>query len=475
MIYIITETRMTAEPESGRKSIFARILHRLKRHDVDMTEGKISGHIISFALPLLIGNIFQQLYNTVDTWVVGNYVSNEAFSAVGSVGPIINMLIGFYLGLSSGAGVVISQFYGAKNEEKVSKTVHTSILMTLILAVVFTAVGIAMTPFMLQMMKTPAEVFPESKAYLSIYFSGIIGLMIYNIGSGILRAVGDSTRPFIFLVVSAIINTVLDLVFVIVFDMGVEGVAYATIIAQGISAVLCIITLMRSKSCIRLTLSGLRISGEMLAKIIKVGIPAAIQMAITSFSNVFVQSYINYFGQDCMAGWTAYAKIDQLMFLPMQSLALASTTFVGQNLGKNQVDRAKEGVTKTLKIAMAATVILMIPVMIASPYLVAFFNPKQEVIEIGTILLRVVTPFYVLCCINQIYSGALRGSGNTKVPMYIMLASFVAFRQVYLFIMSHVCNEIIPIALSYPAGWLLCSALTLIYYHKTNLAKSRIV
>ena len=466
---------MTSKPGSESNNIFQKIIYRLKRHDVDMTEGKITGHIIAFALPLLIGNIFQQLYNTVDTWVVGNYVSNEAFSAVGSVGPIINMLIGFYLGLSSGAGVVISQFYGAKNEEKVSKTVHTSILMTLILAAVFTVVGIAMTPFMLRMMKTPVEVFPESQAYLSIYFSGIIGLMVYNIGSGILRAVGDSTRPFIFLVISAVINTVLDLVFVIVCDMGVEGVAFATIIAQGISAVLCIITLARSKSCIRLTLRGLRISGEMLGKIIKVGIPAAIQMAITSFSNVFVQSYINYFGQDCMAGWTAYAKIDQLMFLPMQSLALASTTFVGQNLGKNQVDRAKEGVKKTMRIAMTATVILMIPVMIASPYLVAFFNSKPEVVEIGTVLLRVVTPFYVLCCINQIYSGALRGSGNTKVPMYIMLASFVAFRQVYLFVMSHICNEIIPIALSYPAGWLLCSALTLIYYHKTNLAKSRVV
>jgi Na+-driven multidrug efflux pump len=213
----------------------------------------------------------------------------------------------------------------------------------------------------------------------------------------------------------------------------------------------------------------------MLGKIIKVGIPAALQMAVTSFSNVFVQSYINFFGQDCMAGWTAYAKIDQLMFLPMQSLALASTTFVGQNLGRNQVERAKEGVRKTLRIAMASTVILMIPVMIAAPYLVGFFNAKTEVIEIGSLLLRVITPFYVLCCINQIYSGALRGSGNTKVPMYIMLASFVVFRQIYLFIMSHICNEIIPIALSYPAGWLLCSALTLIYYHKTNLSKNRVV
>lgn len=454
----------------------ANVLSRLKKQDVDMTEGKIMGHIIGFAFPLLLGNIFQQLYNMVDTWVVGNYVSNEAFSAVGSVGPIINMLIGFYLGLSSGAGVVISQYYGAKKNDKVSETVHTSILMTLILAVVFTIAGIAVTPTMLSFMKTPAEVFPESKQYLTIYFAGVIGLMIYNMGSGILRAVGDSTRPFVFLVVSAVINTVLDLVFVIVFKMGVAGVAYATIIAQGVSAVLVIITLMRSRSCIRLNLRDLKISWQMLGKIVRVGIPAALQMAVTAFSNVFVQSYINYFGQDCMSGWTAYSKIDQLMLLPMQSLALASTTFVGQNLGKNQVDRAKQGVRTTLWVSMAATVILMIPVLLAAPYLVAFFNGKPEVVEIGSLLLRIISPFYVLCCVNQIYSGALRGAGNTRAPMVIMLASFVVFRQIYLFITANfIANEIIPIAMSYPAGWLLCSLLTLIYYHKTNLSKSRIV
>jgi len=451
------------------------LLARLKRKDVDMTEGNIAGHIIMFALPLLLGNVFQQLYNTVDTWVVGNYVSNEAFSAVGSVGPIINMLIGFYIGFSSGAGVVISQYYGAGQYDQVKKTVHTSVLITVILAVLFSVVGVAMTPYMLALMKTPADVLPESVAYLTIYFSGIIGLMVYNIGSGILRAVGDSTRPFIFLVVSAVLNTVLDLLFVIVFEMGVEGVALATVIAQCTSAVLCMITLMRTDSCVKLSLKELKIHWDMLKKIVKIGFPAALQMAITSFSNVFVQSYINFFGKDCMSGWTAYAKIDQLMFLPMQSLALASTTFVGQNLGKNQVDRAKVGVRKTLGIAMAATLILMVPVMLAAPYLVAFFNDEPGVVEIGTLLLRVITPFYVLCCINQIYSGALRGSGNTRAPMLIMLISFVAFRQVYLFVMSQICNEIIPIALSYPAGWLLCSALTLLYYHKTNLAKSRVV
>lgn len=447
-----------------------------RRQDVDMTEGSVAAHLAGFALPLLAGNIFQQLYNTVDTWVVGNYVSNEAFSAVGTVGPIINMLIGFFMGLSSGAGVVISQYYGAKRYDKVHDTVHTALVMTLVLGVLFTAVGLTIAPFMLRFMKTPAEVFPQSSAYLSIYFSGVLGLMLYNIGSGILRAVGDSRRPFYFLVASALINIVLDLTFVIAFDMGVQGVALATVIAQGVSAVLVLVTLMRTRSCIRLQPRDLKLHWDMLAKIVRVGIPAAVQMAITSFSNVFVQSYINYFGADCMSGWTAYSKIDQLMLLPMQSLALAATTFVGQNLGVNNAERAKKGVRTACLLAMALTVALMAVVVIFAPYLVLFFNSKPEVVEYGVLLLRHISPFYVLCCINQVYSAALRGAGNSRAPMVIMLASFVVFRQCYLYVTANfISNEILPIAMGYPAGWLVCSALTLLYYKSTNLSKSRLV
>ena len=445
------------------------------RKDVDMTQGDILRHIVSFAFPLLIGNIFQQLYNMVDTWVVGRYISNEAYAAVGTVGPVVNMLIGFFLGLSSGAGVVISQFYGAHRHEEVSKTVHTAILMTLVMGVAFTALGLFMTPFMLDLMNTPTNVLPESTAYLSIYFSGILGLMLYNIGAGILRAVGDSRRPFYYLVVCAVMNTVLDLLFVIRFGMGVEGVALATILSQSVSAILVIIALMRTDSCIRLRISQLRVHWDMLKKIFRVGIPAAIQMAITSFSNIFVQSYINFFGEDCMSGWTTYAKVDQLLFLPMQSIALASTTFVGQNLGSNQPERAKKGVARALILALITTVVVMIPVLIFAPWIVAFFNDKPEVVENGALLLRWLSPFYVLCCFNQVYAGALRGAGNSKAPMIIMLSSFVLFRQAYLFCMARIWNEIIPIAMSYPAGWLLCSSLTAIYFHKTQLTRSRLV
>ncbi len=454
------------------------------RRDVDMTTGSIPKHIITFALPLLAGNLFQQMYNMVDTWVVGNYVSNEAFSAVGTVGPIINMLIGFFMGLSSGAGVVISQFYGAHREKEVQDTVHTSILMTLVLAAAFTVIGIALTPLMLQLIKMPTvsesadpnlTVAGEASTYLIIYFAGISGLMLYNIGAGILRAVGDSKRPFYYLVVCAVMNTLLDLLFVLVFKMGVAGVALATILSQFVSAALVVITLLRADSCIRLNLKALRCSFSILKKIFRVGIPAALQMSITAFSNIFVQSYVNFFGPDIMSGWTAYSKIDQLLFLPMQSIALSSTTFVGQNLGANKPDRAKKGANCSVMIAVCATALLMIPLLLFAPSIVSFFNSKDSVVRYGAELLYWLTPFYVLCCFNQVYSGALRGSGNAKIPMFIMLGSFVAFRQVYLFIMARICNELIPIAMSYPAGWLLCSLLTTIFYFKTNLTKGRLV
>lgn len=446
------------------------------RRDVDMTEGNIARHLVNFALPLLIGNIFQQFYNTVDTWVVGNYVSNEAFSAVGTVGPVINMLIGLFGGMSSGASVVIAQYYGAHRNDKVKEAVHTSAALTLILCVAFTVIGLLLIQPMLRLMKTPVEVLPESTAYLTIYFAGMSGLMIYNMGSGILRAVGDSTRPFYFLVVSAVLNIVLDLVFVIAFDMGVRGVGFATIIAQGVSALLISLSLLHSESCVRLRIRDLRINGKMLRKVIRVGIPAGLQMAITGFSNVFVQSYINHFGADCMSGWTAYSKIDQLLILPMQSVGLASTTFVGQNLGQSKVDRAKQGIRTALLMAVAVTFCVMIPVIVFAPQLVAFFNDKPEVIGYGTLLLRYISPFYLVCCINQVYAGALRGSGNSRVPMVIMLVSFVLFRQCYLYVMANfVSNEVVPIVLGYPAGWVLCSLITLVYYKRTKIEKFSVI
>ncbi len=447
-----------------------------RRADVNMTEGSIFGHLLTFAFPLLLGNLFQQFYNTVDAWVVGNYVSNEAFSAVGNVGPIINMLIGFFLGFSSGAGVVISQYYGAKDYDKVKKTVHTSVSLTLIIGIVLTFVGIFLAPFMLKFMKMPDDAFGEALTYLTIYFSGLVSLMLYNLGSGILRAVGDSQRPFYFLVVSALLNTALDLLLVLGFGMGVEGVAIATVIAQTVSAILCFAVLFKTSSCVKVSVKDMRIDTESTAKIVRIGIPTALQMTITSFSNVFVQSYINYFGTDCMSGWTAYSKLDAFLFLPMQSLSIAATTFVGQNLGNNDVARAKKGVNIALLMSFVSTFVIMLPMIIFAPGFVWFFNKEPAVIEYGTLFLRYITPFYIICCVNQIYSGALRGAGNTRAPMLIMLASFVFFRQGYLFVTAnYVSNTILPIAMGYPAGWIVCSLINYIYYKNVDLSKTRVV
>ena len=444
--------------------------------DNDMTHGNIVHHLFSFSLPLLIGYLFQMLYNTVDTWVVGNFVSNEAFSAVGTVSPIINMLIGIFLGLSSGVSVVISQYYGAKREDKVHDAVHTSILITLIMGVIFAVIGVLFTPLMLKLTKTPADVFPESTTDLTIYFSGILGLMLYNMCSGILRAVGDSFRPFIFLVFSALLNTALDLLFVLSFGMGVDGVAYATVIAQAASAILLLIYLSRTKACIRFSFHELKIHGDVLKKILSVGLPSAIQMSITSFSNVFVQSYINRFGSDFMSGWTAYGKIDQLIIMPTQALSLASTTFVGQNLGSHLTSRAKTGVSTAVRMALITTSVLALPIVIFAPQLTAFFNSKPEVIHYGTVMLRIIAPFAAICCFHNIYAGALRGSGNSRTPMIIMLLSFVAFRQLYLFTMTKLFpTSELPVIFAYPAGWMLCFIITTIYYHRVGIDKNRLL
>jgi len=447
-----------------------------KKQGLDMTQGPIARHLITFALPLMMGSIFQQLYNTVDTWVVGNYASNEAFSAVGSVTPIINVMIGLFTGISSGAGAVISQFYGARQQDNVERAVHTAVTVTLIFGLLCTVIGILITPWMLRLTKMPDNVMPEATTYLRIYFAGVLGLMLYNIGAGILRAVGDSKRPFYFLVVCAVVNTILDLWFVLGLRMGVAGVALATIIAQGVSALLVLIVLTRSREWVRLSFRKLRIHWNVLKKILRVGIPAGLQIAVTSFSNVFVQSYINFFGDNFMSGWTAYTKIDQLILLPMQALSLSVTTFVGQNLGADQPERARKSVGIALGMALGSIAVLMLPLLIFAPGLVGFFNPKQEVVEFGTLLLRLITPFYLVYSVHDVVGGALRGAGNSKIPMLASLSCFVVFRQIYLYITANfICNEVVPIAMAYPAGWMLSCILMLTYFSRTKLTASRLV
>ena len=446
-----------------------------KSSDVDMTSGSILRHIISFALPLLLGNLFQQFYNTVDTWVVGNYVSDSAFSAVGTVGPIINMLIGFFTGLSAGTGVVISQYFGARQYTEVRESVHTALVVTFFMSILFTVVGILIVPWMLTLVNMPAELVPEATTYLTIYFAGSFGLLFYNMGAGILRAVGDSTRPFLCLVVCALANTAMDLVLVLGLGKGVEGVAYATLIAQLVSAILVIILLMRSKSCIQVKLKWMKVNWRMLGKIIAMGIPAAIQNSIVNISNVFVQGYINFFKSDAMGGWTAYNKLDSLLWLPASSISLAATTFVGQNMGKGQISRAKKGLWVSVGFCAACSVILAIPLIIFAPYCVGFFNSNEAVIQAGTDIIHHLTPLYVIVCMNTVVLAAIRGAGKSKESMLIGIASYVGFRQLYLFIVSRVRNELIPIAMSYPAGWIFCLILWVILVWRMDWEKGVIL
>ena len=431
-----------------------------------MTEGSIPRLLITFALPLMVGNVFQQLYNTVDSIIVGNFVSKQALAAVGCTGPIINTLIGVFAGLSGGAGVVISQFYGAKDRERLRRAVQTTVVLTAIMCVLLTAAGVLLAPLLLRLMDTPADVMGAASEYLRIYFWGISGMLLYNIGAGILRAVGDSTHPLYFLIFSATTNTVLDYLFVKVFSFGIAGAALATIVYQALSAVLVMGMLVRSKEDYRVDLKALHLDGAVLKRICEIGIPSSLQMGVTAVSNVFVQSYINRFESSCMAGWAAYNKLDAFAMLPLMGFSMAVTTFVGQNYGAGKLDRARSGPLHALWIGTLIMVAILTPMMLFAPTLVRLFNQEAEVIAFGTLFIRLISPFYLLCTINQIYSGALRGVGDTKATMIIMLFSFVFFRQLYLFTAYRLGGGIVPIALGYPAGWIMCSTVILIYYYR---------
>ena len=437
---------------------------------VDMTSGSIVKSIIAFALPLLLGNFFQQLYNMVDAFVIGQKGTPGEYSAVGSVAPITNILIGLFSGLSSGASVVIAQYFGAKDKEKVSLASHTAIALTLVASVLFTAAGVLCAPLMVRMMlrTTGGDVYAPATAYLTIYSSGLTFMLLYNMGSGILRAVGDSRRPFYFLAVAAVINTALDFIFVFALDMGVNGVALATVIAQGVAAFLTAVTLLKTGSDVKIRLKKLRLNGKIIGQIVRVGIPAAIQLALTSFSNVFVQSYIGNVDSEqtaSLGGWTTYNKIDQFVFLPIQSIGLAVTTFVGQNLGAGNVSRAKNGTYYSFIMAIIVTLTIMAPIMLFSKEIAAFFNSDPEIVRHASILLNYLTPFYLCSCVNQVFSCAMRGAGNSVAPMIIMMSSFIVVRQIYLFVVSnYISNRFLPVAFGYPVGWIVCCITTLVYY-----------
>ncbi|MBQ9007933.1 MAG: MATE family efflux transporter [Clostridia bacterium] len=430
-----------------------------------MTSGSILQQIILFSLPLMLGNVFQMLYNTVDSIVVGNYVGKEALAAVGSTTVIINMLVFFFNGFSIGAGVVIGFHFGAKNYRELHTAIETTLTSTFILSVLFTIVGVLLVRPMLRFMSTPEDVMEEATTYLTIYFAGISGLLIYNIGSGILRAVGDTLRPLLFLILTSVMNIVLDLLFVLGFKAGIAGVAYATIISQFVSSILVLLLLTRSQDIYRFTFRDMQLNLPTLRRIFAVGLPAGIQSVITALSNIFVQSYINFFGSSCMAGWSCYNKLDSFIMLPMQSMAMAATTFVSQNIGAKQEERANRGTTTVVLTALIVTGIIALILFVFAPQSVALFTSDISVIEFGVLFLHTNVFFTLFNCVNHVLAGALRGRGDSKGPMVIMILSFVVIRQIYLFILTRfISNTPKWVGFGYPVGWVCCCIIELSYY-----------
>ena len=431
----------------------------------DMTEGSIVKQMVLFALPLMVGNIFQMLYNTVDSIVVGQYVGKEALAAVNSTTMIINMLVFFFNGFSVGAGVVVARYFGAREDRELHKAVETAVAATFIFCVVFTLIGTAGVRPMLKMMSTPDDVMPEAVTYLKIYFLGISGLLVYNMGSGILRAVGDTARPLCFLILTSVLNTLLDLLFVIGFHMGIAGVAWATVLAQMISALLTLLLLTRSDEIYRLSWKDLKLDAGMLRSIFNVGLPAGIQSVITAFSNTFVQSYINFFGSSCMAGWGCYNKLDQFILLPMSSLAMAATTFVSQNIGARKPERVNRGTLASILLSTGVTAVIAAGLYLRAESAVSLFTKDESVIAFGALFLHTNVFYMLFNCVNHVLAGALRGRGDSKGPMVIMLLTFVALRQAYLFVVTrYIANTPVLVGFGYPVGWMSCFLAEVIYF-----------
>ena len=431
----------------------------------DMTSGPILRQLVLFALPLMLGNVFQMLYNTVDSIIVGQFVSKQALAAIGSTTMITNMMVFFFNGFSVGAGVVIGQYFGARDMDKLHRAIETTMAATFLLSALFSAAGVLAVEPLLRLMSTPDDVFADAAVYLRIYIGGISGLLIYNMGSGVLRAVGDSTRPLYFLILTSVLNIALDLIFVIALRTGIAGAAIATIISQAISAALILLLLTRTRDIYRLSWRELRLEWPILRRIFAVGLPAGVQSVITAFSNIFVQGYINVFGSDVMAGWASYNKLDQFIMLPMQSMAMSATTFVSQNIGAGEERRADRGTEASLGLTCGITGTVIALLIVFAPSAVGLFSPDGEVIRWGTLFIRTNCAFLLLNCVNHVLAGALRGRGDSRGPMIVMLSCFVALRQTYLFLITRfVANTPRVVGLGYPVGWTSCCAAMLLYF-----------
>ncbi len=437
----------------------------LVQNNRGIVEGVIWKQLLIYFFPILLGTFFQQLYNTVDAVVVGNYLGKEALAAVGgATGTIINLLVGFFVGLSSGATVVISQYFGSGDEEGVSRAVHTSIALSLAGGIFLTFVGIFGARWALEMMGTTADVIGGATDYMHIYFAGVIMNLLYNMSSGILRAIGDSRRPMIYLIICCLVNIVLDILFVGFMHMGVAGAAIATISSQAVSAILTMRALMRTEECYKFVIKKLRVDFPLLGRILRIGFPAGIQSMMYSISNLLIQANINALGTDTMAAWTAFGKVDSIIWMVMGAFSVSVTTFVGQNWGAGKVDRVKTSIRTGMVVELLSTLIMSGVILLTGQHLIRLFTQDEGVIAISLMIMHCNVPLYVSFVPIDLLSGGMRGMGNSLAPMLIICFGVCIFRVVWLFTAVPLNNNIITIVLSYPISWILTSIVMIIYY-----------
>ncbi len=442
---------------------------RLFAQSSSMTSGVIWKQLLFFFFPIVFGSFFQQLYNTVDAMVVGKVLGKQALAAVGgTTASLVNLLIGFFIGLSSGATVIISQFYGAENQSAVSRAVHTAMAMSLLFGLILTAAGFLLTPWMLRVIATPEDVMPYAVSYLRVIFLGMVPLLVYNVGAGILRAIGDSRRPLLFLIASCMTNIVLDILFVVFFQMGVAGAALATIASQFVSAFLVIRCLVRAKGATHLDLRKIRLHKSLLASITRIGLPTGLQSVMYSLSNVIIQKAINGFDTDALAGWTAYGKIDGLFWMMVNAFGIAVTTFVGQNFGARKLDRCKKGVRTSFLLCYSATLIMGTVLLLLGEVFYTLFTDDPAVIASGLHILRLLVPWYLTYLPIEIFSGALHGAGDTLIPTLITLFGVCLVRILWIVFAVPRWFMLDTVLYSYAITWVLTSVLFFIYYLRGN-------
>lgn len=440
----------------------------MEKKGTKLLEGSIWRGIVGFAIPIFLGNLFQQLYNTVDSLIVGKFLGSEALAAVTSSGSLIFLMVGFFNGIAIGAGVVISKYFGAKDYETLKKAVHTDVAFGLAAGVILTALGMLLAPLMLQWMGTPTEVLPNSIAYFRTYFAGSVAFVMYNIVMGILQAVGDSKHPLYYLIFSSVVNVLLDLLFVGVFKWGIASAALATVLSQAASAILCFLRLVRSEEVYQVCIRDIRFHQQMLRQIISMGLPTGLQNSIIAIANVVVQSNINAFGMLVVAGSGVYSKIEGFVFLPITCFSMSLTTFIGQNLGAKQFDRAKKGARFGVVCSILLAEAVGLIVYFAMPVLASLFDSNPNVIAIATLQARTESLFYFLLAYSHCISGILRGAGKSSVPMYVMLVSWCAIRITYITVAVRIVPAVQTIYWAYPMTWSISSAIFLIYYLKVD-------